>query len=155
VIRITALALVAAFALFHSFASAAEPYAQALARAQQTGQPLLIVVGADWCPPCQTLKHHTIPAMQRQGQLDGVAVAFVNVDREPGLARQFLRGGSIPQMVIARSTGEGWYRRHFVGAQSAGTIAATLREARSVASNVAPASTTPPSNESQVAAKKD
>jgi len=125
------LALAACF-LSAASLTAADTYANAYARAEKNGEPLLIVVGADWCPACRSMKQATIPAMERQGKLAGVAVTFVNVDHDR-VASKLMRGGLIPQVVVYQKTGNTWFRRHLTGSQSSGTIASVLNEAKQAA----------------------
>lgn len=107
-------------------AADANSYAVAHRRTIETGQPLVVLVGADWCPGCRTMKHATIPEAQQQGLLRNVAFAVVNTDAEPALARQLMKGGSIPQLIMYRKTPTGWKRRDMVGAQSIESIGAFL-----------------------------
>ncbi len=55
-------------------------YADAYHKTAATGQPLVILVGTDWCPGCQTMKNAVIPQLQRTGSLNRVAFAVVNAD---------------------------------------------------------------------------
>lgn len=108
-------------------------YRDAYERAEKTGQPLVVLVGADWCPGCQTMKQSVIPQLVRQGALDRVAFAMVNTDREHALAGQLMRGGSIPQLVMFRKTATGWQRQQLTGAQSVGATASFLSQGASPA----------------------
>jgi thioredoxin-like negative regulator of GroEL len=103
-------------------ASAGQSYEEAHRTHVQTGQPLVVLVGADWCPACVTMKQSIIPQAQRQGVLSGVAFAQVNTDQQPELARKLMRGGSIPQLIVYHKAGSGWKRRELLGAQSVGAI---------------------------------
>jgi thioredoxin-like negative regulator of GroEL len=103
-------------------ASAGQSYDEAHRVHAETGRPLVILVGADWCPACNTMKQSVIPQAQRQGVLQGVALAVVNTDQQPELARKLMRGGSIPQLIVYHKSGAGWQRRELVGAQSVGAI---------------------------------
>lgn len=82
------------------------------------GRPLVVLVGADWCPACQQMKQSVMPALQQRGSLAHVAFAMVNTDREGALASQLMEGSSIPQLVMYVKTGAGWSRRRLTGAQS-------------------------------------
>lgn len=108
----------------------AQTYAAAYKQSQEEGQPLLVLVGAEWCPACRQMKQAVIPQAARQGVLDHVAFAQVNTDNEPGIARQIMRGGSIPQLILYRKTEDGWkLTRRFVGAQSVETIRSAVDSA--------------------------
>lgn len=117
------ISLALATVLQASVASAgAASYAEAYQAMNQTGRPIVILVGAEWCPGCQVMKSTTMPQVQRQGGLDGVAFAQVNTDREGALAQQLMGGGSIPQLIMYHQTPAGWSRRALVGAQSPAAV---------------------------------
>lgn len=84
-------------------------FAAALARADR---PLVVDFWAPWCGPCQS----TMPAfIEVAGELGGrCAFGTVNVDHQPGLARQYdVR--SIPTILLFAG---GKLVRRAVGAQS-------------------------------------
>ena len=58
----------------------AADYATAFQQATESGKPLVVLVGADWCPGCQQMKHTSIPEVERRGVLNKVAYAFVSAD---------------------------------------------------------------------------
>ena len=93
-------------------------YKDAYENAEKTGQPLVVLVGADWCPACQTMKHSVVPQLAKQGVLTKVSFAMVNTDHDQALAGRLMQGGSIPQLVIYRKTAAGWQRQQLTGAQS-------------------------------------
>jgi thiol-disulfide isomerase/thioredoxin len=101
-------------------AAGGHKYADAYQQTTATGRPLVVLVGADWCPGCQTMKNSVIPQLQRQGSLNRVAFAYVNTDAERDLARKLMNGGSIPQLIMYRKTAKGWQRQQLTGAQSVG-----------------------------------
>ena len=62
-------------------------YAEARAMAE-SGKPLVVLVGADWCPACQRMKNSSLPQVAKSRALSKVAYAVVNTDQEqhPGAA---------------------------------------------------------------------
>lgn len=133
----TVLGLATALLLQTSIVAAdVNGYATAHRRMLETGAPLVVLVGADWCPACQTMKQSTIPQAQRRGLFNGVAFAIVNTDHEPTLARQLMRGGSIPQLIMYRKAADGWRRQQLTGAQSIETLGGFI--ARAIAPAEAP-----------------
>lgn len=96
----------------------AETYAEAHRVTTETGQPMVVLVGADWCPACQRMEKSVLPQLRRRGVLGKVAFAIVNLDRQRTLGRQLTGGGPIPQLVMYRRTNNGWKRRKLIGAQS-------------------------------------
>jgi thioredoxin-like negative regulator of GroEL len=107
----------------------AQPYAEAYRSTETTGRPLLVLVGADWCPACQTMKHGTLARMERSGKLGRVAYSIVNTDQESRVANQVMRGSSIPQLVLFTKIGKGWQRTQLTGAQSEGEVEALIGRA--------------------------
>ena len=96
---------------------------QTYATAYQTAindssRPLVVLVGADWCPACQAMKTSVLPQVQQQGGLNNVAFATVNVDRDSAIAKGLMEGGSIPQLVMFVKTDKGWSRRQRTGNQA-------------------------------------
>lgn len=114
----------------------ADTYDAALKTAQENGQPLVVLVGADWCPGCVTMKNSTMPAMARSGALKNVQYVMVNYDQNPALARQLMRGNSIPQLVVFSKTEKGWHREQVTGATSSGQVTGMIQRAVAAAAPV-------------------
>jgi thioredoxin-like negative regulator of GroEL len=105
-------------------------YEQAYKAAESNGRPILVLVGADWCPGCQRMKGGTLARMSGSGRLSRVNYAIVNSDREPELARQLMRGNSIPQLIVYSKTGkDSWKRDQITGATSEDAVAALVDRA--------------------------
>ncbi len=118
--------------------SGADNYEAALKTAQENGQPLVVLVGADWCPGCVTMKTSTMPAMARSGGLKGVQYVTINYDQNPTLARKIMRGNSIPQLVVFSKTEKGWHREQITGATSSGAVTGLIQRAVAVTAPVDP-----------------
>lgn len=109
-----------------------EDYADAYRQAEREGKPLMVLVSAQWCPACVSLKDKTLRQMQRSGELDDVCVAVVDCDAQPELAKQLRRGHSIPQLIVfAKRDGGSWKRTQLTGFQSSGPIRNLIRAAGS------------------------
>jgi len=108
--------------------SGTDGYAEAHQTVTQTGQPMLVVVGADWCPACQVLEKTVIPQVRQRGLLRRVAYAHVNLDVDRELGQQLTEGGPIPQMLMYRKTVSGWKMRRMIGAQSVETVETFINE---------------------------
>ena len=106
----------------------ADDYAAAQRETTDTGRPMVILVGADWCPACQTMKNEVVPQVKRRGLLGRVAYAVVNLDRQKDLGQQLVADGPIPQFIMYRKTRDGWKRRRLVGGQSTETVEAFIKE---------------------------
>ncbi len=107
----------------------AQTYEEAFKDHEANGKPLLVLVGADWCPACQTMKNGTIARMERSGALKKVAFSMINTDREDRIARSLMRGGSIPQLILFTKTDKGWERQQLTGAQSEQTVQTLIGDA--------------------------
>jgi thioredoxin-like negative regulator of GroEL len=107
----------------------AHDYATAFRETENSGRPLVILIGADWCPGCRQMKYTTIPQLERKGGLRNVAFAYVNTDQQGRLAGKLMQGSSIPQLVMYQKTDKGWTRKQLTGAQSASRVEAFLGEA--------------------------
>ena len=116
-------------------ATGAETYADAHRITAETGQPMVVMVGADWCPACQAMEQNIIPQVRQRGIFRRVAFAHVNVDHERELATQLTSGGPIPQLIVFHRTATGWRRRVLIGGQTVETVESFIGEA--VQANVA------------------
>lgn len=106
-------------------------YEQAYAQSQTSGKPLVVLVGAQWCPACVSMKHNVIPRMHRGGQLNGVNYAEVDADSESELAGRLMRGGAIPQLIVfSRGPGGQWQRRQITGGTSEASVTALIDQAQ-------------------------
>ena len=109
----------------HSSAKSADAhtYADAYKQTVETGKPLVVLVGASWCPACQSMKTSIMPTVAAQGGLDKVTFAYVNTDQQNELAGKLMEGGLIPQLVMFEKTDDGgWKQKRLVGAQSVSAV---------------------------------
>ncbi len=91
-------------------------YEVASAQAESQDKVLLVLAGASWCAPCQTMKAE-IAGMQ--GELRNVAVpVYLDKDKEPGTFNLIKRGESIPQIIAYRKGLDGWKRYALTGIQT-------------------------------------
>jgi thiol:disulfide interchange protein len=94
-------------------------YESAYNQTRADGLPLLVLVGADWCPGCRAMKHGVLARMQAGGQLSGVHYAQVDIDSESRLADRLMSGSSIPQLIVFSQGPDGtWRRLQVTGATS-------------------------------------
>jgi thioredoxin-like negative regulator of GroEL len=122
--------------------SGAQTYEQAYEDTQASGKPLVVLVGADWCPGCVTMKGSVMPRLESGGHLRQVNYAQIDTDSEQELAGQLMRGSSIPQLIVFSQGPDGrWHREQLVGASSDQAVAAAIHRALS-RGGIRPASTT-------------
>lgn len=106
----------------------ATTYAEAHQQNAETGRPLVVLIGADWCPHCVVMKRSTVPQLASRGWMQRVAFAEVNSDREGALAQQLMQGGPIPQLIMFHRTADGWQRNTLVGSRSISEIESFLQQ---------------------------
>ncbi|MEX1042528.1 MAG: thioredoxin family protein [Pirellulaceae bacterium] len=102
-------------------------YNQAFQQAEETGKPMLVLVGANWCPGCVTMKSSVMPRLVRSGKLRDVS--YIEIDADTSIGGRMMRGGSIPQLIMYRKTRDGWKRSSLVGVQSESTIQSMVDKA--------------------------
>ncbi len=117
-----ALAAMMQVSLLATGATGTANYAEAYKSTQESGKPLVVLIGADWCPGCRTMKGSVMPQLAAKGSLKNVAYAQVNTDAEGELAGDLMQGNLIPQLVMYVKTADGWQLKRLVGAQSASAV---------------------------------
>ena len=70
-----------------AFAQTPTDYATAYENSQVGEKPLLVLVTATWCPPCQVMKKTTIPALMQREAFRNFNYSTVDLDEEEVLAR--------------------------------------------------------------------
>lgn len=87
-------------AVFAKMARGDEPprddYATAYAAAQHTGKPLIVLIGAKWCPPCCQARQHE-PVFRRLGHY-----AHLDVDRDGQFAAKIRGALPMPVLLVYR-----------------------------------------------------
>ncbi|TWU42028.1 thioredoxin family protein [Novipirellula artificiosorum] len=108
-----------------------QKYATAYQESLRENKPLMVVVGAPWCPACNVLKNSTIKPMAQTGELDDVCVAVIDKDQDPELVEQLTRGEKmLPQIILFTKTGSGqWNRSRLMGFQPKQPIRSLIQKA--------------------------
>lgn len=75
-------------------------YGAATAEAQKTNRPLFLYFTANWCEPCQSLKHTTWASAEVEKALSDYVPVKIDVDENSELAKQYPGHGSIPHFVV-------------------------------------------------------
>lgn len=99
-----------------------ETYAEAHKTTSEKGCPLVVMVGATWCPACQQMKTTVLPEVKRRGILQRVAYAEVDLDEDRELGAELTDGGPIPQLLVYRKTQLGWRLKRLIGGQDVRTV---------------------------------
>lgn len=118
-------------------ADGAADYATAYRQTMADGKPLVVLVGADWCPGCRTMKYSVLPGMQARGQFHGVHLAYVSVDHQRELADRLMSGGTIPQLIVFSRRNGKWHREQLIGAVDAEAVQAMIGRATDASRPVA------------------
>jgi thioredoxin-like negative regulator of GroEL len=122
-------------------------YQVALKEAQVQQRPLLVLVGATWCPGCQTMKQQVLPSLARRGGLKEVSFASVDADSEAATARQLMRGSAIPQLIVFSQMPDGqWHRDQIVGETSEAQVQSLIARALKVQAPATEVATRPIGN---------
>ena len=95
-----------------------DSYEAAHQKTLETGRPMVVLVGATWCPACRDMEKDVIPAVRQRAVFKRVAFAHVDLDREKELGRSLTEGGAIPQLIVFRRDGEGWTNQRLIGGQT-------------------------------------
>jgi thioredoxin-like negative regulator of GroEL len=128
-------------------AAKADTYDEAHRITTETGKPMVVMVGTEWCGPCQMMKKKILPRVREMGLLKKVAFAVVNADRDRELAQSLTGGGPIPQLVMFRKTPEGWMRRKLVGGQTVESVEEFINEGLSLDKGEHAVENAPPKND--------
>ena len=105
-------------------------YAEAYKNSVAQHKPLMVVVGAPWCPACQVLKETTIKQMAQTGELDSVSLTVINRDEEPEFVKE-LTGGEkmLPQIIVFTNERGRWKRDRLMGFQPKKPVRSLIRRA--------------------------
>ena len=106
-------------------------YRTAYKMAQEGERPLLVLVTATWCPPCQVMKQTTIPALMQKEAFKDCFYSTVDLDEEEELARQLIGDRGVPQLIMYEKQGDQWVRRYLRGIQTPETVEAFVAQAGS------------------------
>lgn len=79
-------------------------YDSTLQIAKADNAPLLVLIGAEWCPYCK-LVYRRIDGMKASKALS-TAFAYIDEDKQPSLAVRLKRGNGLPQLFYWRSAND-------------------------------------------------
>lgn len=98
------------------------PYPQAYQDHVDHDRPLVVLVGAEWCAPCQ--------GMKRRLEKMSLRFSYVDVDKQTELANKIRRGRSIPQLVVYTGDHKEPVVRRIYGFHSEAMIRSVVPEER-------------------------
>lgn len=129
------------FLLGSSFAHADDTdlkYAEAYAKAEKEKKPLVVLIGAEWCASCKTMKSETIVEMKKEDDFKEVVFTVVDVDNIDGeilegllivdeKTKQKIR--TYPQIVVFNKRDDAWKKFGLPGRQSRPRVLELLKKA--------------------------
>ncbi len=104
-------------------------YKTAYQRAQSGDKPLLVLVTAEWCPPCQVMKKTTIPELMQKSAFQGFHYSTVDLDRDSKIARELIGDRGVPQLIMYEKREGKWIRRYLRGYKTAQVVEAFVAQA--------------------------
>ncbi len=107
-------------------------YEAAYRKAQEEKKPLVVLIGAEWCPACKNMKADTMEPMKVAGELKEVVYTQLDKDANPELADQVMQGKTLPQLVVFAESDSGWKRFSLTGMQSGRRVKELIRKASDV-----------------------
>ncbi len=107
-------------------------YKVAYEKAQAGNKPLLVLVTAEWCPPCQIMKTTTIPNLLAKDAFKDTYFATVDLDRQSALARKLIGSRGVPQLILFEKSDGKWLRRYLRGVQTEESVQAFLEKSPAI-----------------------
>jgi thioredoxin-like negative regulator of GroEL len=117
------------FSQYNEVSKGTLTYKQAYAKAQAGDKPLLVMVTADWCPPCRQMKATTLPQLMNRDSFNKFHFAMMDYDKQPELANQLIGDRGLPQIIMFEKSGGKWLRRYLKGIQSVATVESFVAKA--------------------------
>jgi thiol-disulfide isomerase/thioredoxin len=116
-----------------------QDYSTAYQKSLDTGRPLVVLLGAPWCPACLTMKNSVLPEVVQNNGLKDVEFTYVDVDQNLSLANRLAQGRSIPQLIRFEKTTKGWDRQYLFGIQTSDAVTTFVKgKPHAQASSAAP-----------------
>ena len=112
--------------------SSPNDYKTAYEKAQKGDKPLLVLVTAEWCPPCQTMKKTTIPQLMQKKAFRNFHYATVDLNADEKLARQLIGNRGVPQFIMFEKKNDRWVRRYLRGIQTPNSVEAFMAQAETL-----------------------
>lgn len=90
-------------------------YSQALVKAKAGDKPLLVLVTANWCPPCRQMKATTLPALIQRKAFRNFHFTMMDYDKQPEIAGKLIGDRGLPQLIMFEKSEGKWLRRYING----------------------------------------
>lgn len=106
-------------------------YTEAYGKSREGDKPLLVMVTAKWCPPCQLMKQNTMPQLFNRDAFKDFNFAMVDYDSETKIADQLIGNRGLPQIIMFEKSNGQWLRRYLKGIQTAQAVESFVAQAGS------------------------
>lgn len=90
-------------------------YSEAYKKAQAGDKPLLVMVTAEWCPPCRVMKANTLPLLLQKKTFKNFHFAMLDYDQESEIANELIGDRGLPQLIMYEKSNGKWLRRYING----------------------------------------
>ncbi len=90
-------------------------YREAYRLAVEQNRPLVVLVGAEWCPACKLMERQLFPFLKQRKLFGKIAFVVVDLDRDRKLGYQLVGDGPIPQLLVFRRLGNSWRMLRIIG----------------------------------------
>jgi len=97
-------------------------YNEAYKKAQSGDKPLLVMVTADWCPPCRVMKSSTLPILLQKNAFQNFHFAMMDYDAESELADKLIGDRGLPQLIMYEKSNGKWLRRYINGKRGINSV---------------------------------
>lgn len=103
-------------------------YDKAYHQSLESGKPLLVLVGADWCGACQVMKRRVMPKLDEEGALRDIHCTELNLADDQELANRISRVNTIPCLILFTKTENKWQKSELVGMHNQKAVKAFLNK---------------------------
>ena len=119
--------LIATMVSLAAISSQAEQFDLAYQRSATTGRPLVILLGARWCPGCRVMQQEVMPEVEKSGGLKKAEFVYIDIDRNRRLAAKLSKAKTIPQLIRYHKTPNGWKSNLLNGVRKADEVKAFIK----------------------------
>ena len=104
----------------------AQGYDKAYHQSLESGKPLLVLVGADWCGACQVMKKRVMPQLDKEGALRDIHCTELNLSEDEELANRISKVNTIPCLILFTKSDDKWQKRELIGMHNQKSVKAFL-----------------------------
>lgn len=111
--KLLMILLLAVAAYNSASAEVHDTYKSALSASRLDKKPMVVIIGASWCPPCRTMKDmiKKNPSVSDGGHI-------VIIDYKSAEAKELYKGSSVPALIRFHWNGDRWVKTTKLGGQT-------------------------------------